>query len=384
MADYGNILAIVPGGSNTDLVIAGTPTVGPGQLSCGGRFTIGPGGKSRNVAQMMAAYLGPGSVAFLGRTLAPPDDATPPNSTPTSPESAAPSAAPPPCAATPPERADRAAATTEADLLVSRLYRLLAEVPLAALRAAGVVTDFVRRVPYDGTPAGVAQILVSPDGENTIYLAPGLNAHFAPADLDAADPLFDAVARRPHGGAVLPLALEIPAATAAHAARKAHACGMTVVLDPGGIASAEDAAEVLPLVDIIKPNEHEVRLLTGIDVTDDATAARAAEVLRQRWGIPSTIITAGARGAWLVRADNPPPREPGVTFYPARRVPRVADTTGCGDQFMAVLCAHLALDPLATDAAMRQAILAAALQATRPGIDPVTAADVRRFADEQA
>jgi ribokinase len=382
MAGYADILAIVPGGSNTDLILSGARTVAPGELSSGGRFAIGPGGKSRNVAQMMAAYLGPGRVAFLGRTLAPPprhglDAAAPCNTQSRRADEHAKT----------PRRTDALAAP---DDLVSVVHAMLAQVPLEALRRAGVVTDFVQQVPYTGTPAGIAQILVSPDGQNTIYLAPGLNAEFAPADIDAAEPLF-AAARRGRGAVVLPLALEIPPATAAHAARKARDAGMTVVLDPGGLARAEDAAEVLPLVDIIKPNEHEARLLTGIDVTDDASAARAAEVLRSRYGIPCTIITAGARGAWLVRSE---PRTtldaatetiataatPHVTFYPACRVPRVTDTTGCGDQFMAVLCARLALDRRAADAAMRDAVLAAALQATRAGIDPVTADDVRAFA----
>ncbi|NLX59266.1 MAG: hypothetical protein GXY74_09290 [Phycisphaerae bacterium] len=379
MADYADILAIVPGGSNTDLILSGARTVAPGELSSGGRFAIGPGGKSRNVAQMMAAYLGPGRVAFLGRTLAPP----PPRSeVAATPRDAQPR--PTDKHARTPTGADAAIATR--DDLVPTVHALLAQVPLEALRRAGVVTDFVQQLPYAGTPAGIAQILVSPDGQNTIYLAPGLNADFAPADIDAAEPLFDA-ARRRRGAAVLPLALEIPPATAAHAARKARDAGMTVVLDPGGLADAEDAAQVLPLVDIVKPNEHEARLLTGIDVTDDASATRAAEVLRSRYGIPCTIITAGARGAWLVRTQTraTPPAAgatetaatPRTTFYPACRVPRVADTTGCGDQFMAVLCAHLALDPQADDDAMREAVLAAALQATRPGIDPVTAADLR-------
>ncbi|MBN2583086.1 MAG: bifunctional hydroxymethylpyrimidine kinase/phosphomethylpyrimidine kinase [Planctomycetes bacterium] len=388
MPDYSDILAIVPGGSNTDLVISGARMVAPGKLSAGGRLTIGPGGKSRNVAQMMAAYLGPGRVAFLGRTLSAPQYPSPlTGEVPPSgggggamreqPNQRAASSAgvtlTRPCG--PPSPVKGGGLASSPDDLLPVVYSLLAQVPLAALRQAGVVTDFVRQVPYAGTAAGVAEILVSPEGENTIYLAPGVNAEFSPCDVDDAEPLFAAAKQR--GGAVMPLALEIPLATAAHAARKARDCGMTVVLDPGGIDAEGDYGEVLSLVDIVKPNEHEVRLLTGVSVDDDASAAEAADVLAKEYGIGCTIITAGSRGAWHAAGGR-------ATFYPACRVKHVADTTGCGDQFMAVLCSRLAREPGSPDAAMREAVMAAALQATRPGIQPVAAEEVRRFAAEQA
>ena len=339
MNAYSGIIAIVPSGSNTDLVITGARMVAPGELSAGGKFTVGPGGKSRNVAQMMAAYLGPQRVAFLGRTLAA--------------ESFA--------------ELDRLlSGKAEGDLL-PHVYSLLAQVPVAALERAGVVTDFLARVPYEGTAAGVAEILVSPSGENTIYLAPGVNAQFCPADIDAAEGLFKAVAQR--GGGIMPLALEIPLATAVHAARKARACGMAVVLDPGGIDAAGDYGEILSLAEVVKPNEHEARLLTGVEVSDDRSAGEAADVLAKEFGIARTVITAGSRGAWHCAAGE-------VAFYPAYRPGGVADTTGCGDQFLAILCSHLATGPGRLDEAFRHAIVASGLQAARVGIQPVTRDEV--------
>ena len=352
MSRWDKIVAIVPGGSNTDLVITGVPPAAPGELVTTGRFTVGPGGKSRNVSQMMAAYLGPGTVAFLGRTLAMPERFADLDRLPGA--AAARSAAAP-------------AGDAAAGDIMPYVYALLARVPLAALRRAGVVTDFVVQVPYGGTAAGVAEILVSPEGENTIYLASGVNADFCEADVDAASPVFEAVGRRAASGAggIMPLALEIPLATAVHAARKAREHGMTVVLDPGGIARGDCIDDVLSLADVVKPNEHEARMLAGVEVADDASAARAARVLHERHGVRQTVITAGARGAWHVDAAG------AVAFYPAYRPPEIADTTGCGDQFMAVMCAHLATDPADTAAALRHAVVAAALQAARVGIQPV-------------
>jgi len=364
MTSWDSVVAIVPGGSNTDLVMTGVRPAAPGELVTGGRFTVGPGGKSRNVAQMMATYMGPGTVAFLGRTLAPPRGGF--------------------------EELDgllgattaRGGAAARSATVVAGgagdvepyVHALLAQVPLAALRRSGVVTDFVVQVAWAGTAAGVAEILVSPEGENTIYLASGVNADFCPADVDAASPVFEAVGRRARAGAggIMPLALEIPLATAVHAARKARENAMTVVLDPGGIAEGERIDDVLRLADVVKPNEHEARMLTGVEVADDASAARAARVLRDRHGIHQAVITAGARGAWHVGADG------AVAFYPAYRPPRIADTTGCGDQFMAVMCCHLATDPSNPASALRHAIVAAALQAARVGIQPVARDEVVR------
>jgi len=340
VSNYDNIIAIVPGGSNTDLVITGARMVAPGELSAGGRFTVGPGGKSRNVAQMMATYLGPQRVAFLGRTLA---------------------------AGSFDELDKVLSGEVEGDLL-PQVYSLLAQVPVAALERAGVVTDFLTRVAYAAAAGGVAEILVGPSGENTIYLAPGVNAQFCPADIDAAEVLFDAVGRN-GGRAVMPLALEIPLATAVHAARKARAAGMTVVLDPGGIDAAGDYGEILSLAEVVKPNEQEARLLTGVAVSDESSAGEAAEVLAKEFGIARTVITAGSRGAWHCAAGA-------VAFYPAYRAGRAADTTGCGDQFLAVLCSHLATEPGRLDEAFRAAIVASGLQATRVGIQPVTRDEV--------
>lgn len=350
MSQFEAIVAVVLGGSNTDFVVSGARAARPGELVAGEGFTIGPGGKSRNVAQMMAVYLGPGRVAFVGRTLAAAGDFA---------------------------ELDRifAEGRAEADIM-PRVYSLLAQVPLQALRRAGVVTDFVTQVPYDGTASGIAEIVVLGSGENMIYSVPGVNAQFAPDDMDRAAPLFAALAARGNGG-VVPLALEIPIDTALRGAALAREHGLTVVLDPGGINKAEQLnrgatgtlEQLLDQVDIVKPNEHEALLLTGVEVTDDDSAGRAAEVLHQRHGTRQVIITAGSRGAWHW-ADGR------LAFHAAYRPGAVADTTGCGDQFMAILCSHLATDPADMALALEHALVAGGLQAARLGIQPVARADV--------
>ena len=61
---------IVPGGLNTDLIGLGVDhLLGPGELTLGGSFHIGPGGKARNMAQMAATWLGSDTVAMIGKTV---------------------------------------------------------------------------------------------------------------------------------------------------------------------------------------------------------------------------------------------------------------------------------------------------------------------------
>lgn len=63
------IKIIVPGGLNTDIIASGVSKLASrGELVVGEKLKIGPGGKSRNVAQMIAALTGGGTVAMIGKT----------------------------------------------------------------------------------------------------------------------------------------------------------------------------------------------------------------------------------------------------------------------------------------------------------------------------
>ena len=168
---------------------------------------------------------------------------------------------------------------------------------------------------------------------------------------------------------VMALALEIQQATAIAAARLARRHGLLVVLDMGGMQAGVDYAALVALADVVKPNEHEALMLTDVEVGDAASATRAAEVLHQRCGTRQLVITAGADGAYVMEDGG------AARHYPARTIGRVVDTTGCGDQFMAVLCAELALGSTLA-AAIEPATIAAGLQAMRSGIDPVERGEV--------
>ncbi|MGB0894193.1 MAG: ribokinase [Parashewanella sp.] len=126
--------------------------------------------------------------------------------------------------------------------------------------------------------------------------------------------------------------------TAINIANKAN---VKVLLNPAPYES--EVSTILPLVDILTPNETEASQLTGIEVTDAHSAKRAAEKLYQLYGIPEIVITLGSAGALCFQAGKP-------HFIPAVIVNAI-DTSGAGDAFNGALSARLVLGDTLIEAA---------------------------------
>lgn len=196
--------------------------------------------------------------------------------------------------------------------------------------------------------SGVALILVEADGQNRITVAPGANARLTPARVEAAAMYW------PRGGILL-AQLETPLDTIACAIEAAQRAGVMVILNPAPAQALP--TQWWPGIDLLVPNESEAAQLTGVPVTDDASARAAARVLRSR-GMRRVLITLGGRGVLLVD-------DAGERIEPAPRVIAV-DTTAAGDTFVGALAVALA-EGSDIDAAARFAVRAAALSVTRPG-----------------
>jgi ribokinase len=197
-------------------------------------------------------------------------------------------------------------------------------------------------------PSGVALILVDRAGQNCIAVAPGANGALTPCDLAPARQAIE------QAGLVL-MQLETPVETVLCAARWASAHGVPVVLNPAPAVVLSEA--LLRCVSLITPNESEARLLTGIEVVDDASAEAAAAALCTA-GVRQVVITRGAAGS-LVYADGR------GTAVPACRVQAV-DTTAAGDVFNGALAVALMEGRPLIDA-VRFATKAAAISVTRVG-----------------
>lgn len=312
---------IVIGSLNTDLVATGIKQFPkPGEHVYGKELLIGAGGKSRNIADMIAHLAPENTVAMVGRTVKDPYG----------------------------------------------LWKL----PMDALAKSTVNTDYVNVLNYEEANKlpGIALIPVDEQGNNQIFVLPGISDDFSPSDIDSAAELFQTVGAN---NGYLVLTLECPLDTAIFAVKQANKHGLKVLFDPGGLQADDNIDELVQAgVFLIKPNEHEAKMLTDIDVTDFDTAKQAAAKLQTK-GIKNVFITHGVNGAYLfTETDQKHIPIPQVEAGNER------DETGCGDQTMAAICALLQ-DGKSLSEAAQLAVLAGTLQFHRTGIKPVSKKDLR-------
>ena len=202
-----------------------------------------------------------------------------------------------------------------------------------------------------GESTGVALIFVNGEGENVIGIHAGANAALSTERVAEQQTLIA-------NASALLTQLESPVESVLAAARIAQQNQTTVALNPAPARQLSD--ELLALVDIITPNETEAEKLTGIAVTSDEDAARAARVLHDK-GIRTVIITLGSRGVWA-SVNGEGKRIPGFKV-------KAIDTIAAGDTFNGALMTAL-LEEKPLDEAIRFAHAAAAIAVTRKGAQP--------------
>ncbi len=157
----------------------------------------------------------------------------------------------------------------------------------------GVGTAHVRRV--EGQSTGTATILVNAKGDNFILIVKGANGDLTPADVEAAGEDLKACD-------LILTQFEVPLETvyAALAFGKAH--GVRTMLNPAPAVPSLDMDKAR-LASFLTPNETELAILTGMPVgTEDEIAAAAKSLIAS--GIETVIVTLGARGSLLVKAEG--------------------------------------------------------------------------------
>ncbi|WJG28011.1 ribokinase [Vibrio furnissii] len=197
-------------------------------------------------------------------------------------------------------------------------------------------------------PTGIAMIQVSDSGENSICISAEANAKLT---AEAIDPDLQHI----RDAKYLLMQLETPLDGIVKAAQVAKEARTNVILNPAPARELPDA--LLSCVDVITPNETEAEVLTGITVTDDASAQLAADALHLK-GIEIVMITLGAKGVWLSQNGR-------GTLIPGFRV-QATDTTAAGDTFNGALVTGL-LEEMPLESAIKFAHAAAAISVTRFG-----------------
>jgi ribokinase len=214
---------------------------------------------------------------------------------------------------------------------------------LGYARSRGVIADAAVLSP---TATGRALITLTPDGDNTIVVAPLANMTLVPDEVVAA---LDRLAP-----AVVLIQFEIPVTVVEAVSEWARARGARFVVNASPIRAMR--AHVLAAADPLLVNAGEARdVLTSVGSSPDGPAAHElspTELARDLSAhCPSVVVTAGPEGA-IVGVEG------ATTAVPAPRVSDVRDSSGAGDAFAGTLCAHLAFGaPLidATQAAVAEA-----------------------------
>jgi len=283
---------VVLGSTNTDMVIRGRKIPVPGETVSNGVFMMNPGGKGANQAVAVARLSAKrGSCTFIAKVG---DD-------------------------------------------------LFGRDTATRMKKDGIAA---RLVVDRKEPSGTALILVDAKGQNVISVALGANGTLSPGDVAP-------FRKEIESAAALLMQLETPIETVAWAAKVAHDAGVSVILNP---APARKLPKSLyRLVDWITPNETESELMTGVKVTDAASAAKATAVLMKR-GVGHVVITMGTKGAYCGDCAR---------LFPAKKV-KAIDCVAAGDTFNGALAVALAEGRSCAEA-IDFAQKAAAIAVTRPG-----------------
>ncbi|MBI4429858.1 MAG: ribokinase [Ignavibacteriales bacterium] len=192
----------------------------------------------------------------------------------------------------------------------------------ASMKNDGVSLDYVF---YDQkAPTGVALITVEKGGQNEIVVVSGSNMSLSPDDVISRQAAFDEAR-------VLLLQLETPFETVKKSVAMARQRGVTVILNPAPGQKLPKA--FLRDIDYLTPNQTEAELLTGVRVSNNVSAQKAAKKLIDA-GVRNVVITLGKKGCFLMTEGH-------YRFFSAVKV-KAVDTTAAGDAFSAALATSMA------------------------------------------
>jgi ribokinase len=231
---------------------------------------------------------------------------------------------------------------------------------LSTLRDKGVDIDGV--TPAEG-PSGVAVILVTEAGHNSIVVIPGSNGRLGASDIAANR-------NRIEQAGILLTQLETPLAALEATVRIAGEAGVPVVLDPAPAQLL--SREILEKTEWLTPNETEAAILTGKPVPEGVDVRCFAEKLLAM-GPRNVLLKLGSRGVYIATSSGLREHIPAIAV-------EAVDSTAAGDALNGAFAAGL-MQGLAPLEAAHFGVAAASLSVTRLGAIPSlpTAAELDAF-----
>ena len=190
------------------------------------------------------------------------------------------------------------------------------------LKSAGV--DVSRVQVLRNTPTGQAFITVDDKGENSIIIIAGANGKVTKKLIDNNMDLLTQ-------SDIVIMQLEIPLEIVEYIKDLVKNEKKIIILDPAP-AVKEIPDSMWEGIDYIKPNETELQILTGMDVSNKKNIEIAARSLIKK-GVKNVIVTLGGEGCMYINENT-------EEFFPAYHV-NVVDTTAAGDCFTAAFALAL-------------------------------------------
>ena len=211
----------------------------------------------------------------------------------------------------------------EVNLLACVGDDLLARVAFDTFQKEGVSLDHIHNIKGVNTAVGVVHLI--PSGDNWIVGHLGANLHMTTEHVEAAE---DLIAKSD----VILAQFEVPFPVLQRAFALGRKHGVQTVWNPAPASSV--SPEAFRNVDILTPNETEVRTLLGLPPNDPTPTEELARSLL-KLGVPRLVITLGEKGSLLVTPES-------TTHVPTVPGIQAVDVTGAGDSFNAALAVSLA------------------------------------------
>ena len=222
--------------------------------------------------------------------------------------------------------ANQAVAAARAGSEVSFIGGVGADAPgkemLNLLKSENIDTSGIITATKEST--GQAFITVDDSGQNSITIYAGANYAFGANEVLQNQSLIK-------NADFVIAQFETPLAATIKGFEIAHEAGVRTILNPAP-GMAQIPAELLKLTDIITPNETEAETITGVKVTDEKAAQKAAAKLHEQ-GVETVIITIGDKGAFYSYQG----KNELISAFKVKAV----DTTAAGDTFIGAMACVL-------------------------------------------
>ena len=186
----------------------------------------------------------------------------------------------------------------------------------------GMARDHIHRIPDINTAVGFVHLI--PSGDNWIVGHLGANLHMRPEHVEAAE---EQIA----SSDIVLTQYEVPALVVRRALELGRQHGRLTMWNPAPAQAVTH--DFLELVDVLTPNETELRILLDLP-PDDPTPNEVLAGRLLEMGAGSVVATLGDQGAMIVSSA-------GVEIVPAVTGISVVDVTGAGDSFNATLAVGL-------------------------------------------